>query len=96
VDPQAGQPLYQNSYYYLGHFSRYLHPGAVRILHAGTADELETTAFINPDGTIAVVVMNRTEQNLPFALKYNGLAAPTVSPAHSIVTLRFAAFPAQR
>lgn len=96
IDTQAGQPLYQSSYYYLGHFSRYLRPGAERILHAGTADELETTAFINPDGMIAVVVMNRTEQRLPFALKYNGLAAPTVSPAHSIMTLRFAAFPDRR
>jgi glucosylceramidase len=95
VDTRAGQPLYQSSYYYLGHFSRYIRPGAERILHAGTADELETTAFINPDGMIAVVVMNRTEQSLPFALKYNGWAACTSSQAHSIMTLRFDAFPGQ-
>jgi glucosylceramidase len=95
VDTQAGQPLYQSSYYYLGHFSRYLRPGAERILHAGTADEFETTAFLNTDGMIAVVVMNRTEQTLPFALKYNGLAAPTLSPARSIMTLRFMSFPDQ-
>ena len=95
VDTRTGQLLYQSSYYYLGHFSRYIRPGAERILHAGTADELETTAFINPDGMIAVVVMNRTEQALPFALKYNGLAACTGSLAHSIMTLRFNAFPDQ-
>jgi glucosylceramidase len=91
IDTQAGQPLYQSSYYYLGHFSRYIRPGAERILYASTADELEATAFINLDGTIAVVVMNRTEQALPFALKYNGQAACTTSPAHSIMTLRFTA-----
>ena len=95
VDTQASQPLYQSSFYYIGHFSRYIRPGAERILHAGTADELETTAFLNPDGTIAVVVMNRTERMLPFALKYNSLAACTSSPAHSIMTLRFNAFPVQ-
>ena len=44
---------------------------------------------------IAVVVMNRTEQELPFALKYNGLAACASSLAHSIMTLRFDAFPDQ-
>jgi glucosylceramidase len=94
ADTRAGQPLYQSSYYYLGHFSRYIRPGAERIVHAGTADELETTAFINPDGTIAAAVMNRTERTLPFALCYNGLAARTISPAHSIITLRFVDFPA--
>lgn len=95
VDTQAGEPLYQSSFFYLGHFSRYIRPGAERILHAGTADELETTAFINADGMIAVVVMNRTELVIPFALKYNGLAVCTTTPAHSIMTLRFVAFPEQ-
>lgn len=92
VDTKAGLPLYQSSFYYLGHFSRYIRPGAERILHAGTTDALETTAFLNPDGTIAVVVMNRTEQAVPFALKYHNRAARTMSPAHSIMTLRFADF----
>lgn len=92
VDTRTGQVLYQSSFFYLGHFSRYIRPGAERILHASTTDELETTAFLNSDGMVAVVVMNRTEQALPFALKYNGLAANTTSPAHSIMTLRFAEF----
>jgi glucosylceramidase len=89
VDTQAGQPLYQSSFYYLGHFSRYIRPGAERILYAGTTDDLETTAFLNPDGRIAVVVMNRTEQAIPFALQCHNQAASTISPAHSIMTLRF-------
>jgi glucosylceramidase len=92
VDTQAGQPLYQSSFYYLGHFSRYIGPGAERILHATTTDDLETTAFLNPDGKIAVVVMNRTEQAVPFALQYHDRAARTISPPHSIMTLRFANF----
>ena len=93
VDTRAGLPLYQSSFYYLGHFSRYIRPGAERILHAGTTDALETTAFLNPDGKIAVVVMNRTEQAVPFALQYHDRAARTISPPHSIMTLRFDNFP---
>jgi glucosylceramidase len=92
VDTQTGLPLYQSSFYYLGHFSRYIRPGAERILHAGTTDALETTAFLNPDGTIAVVVMNRTEQAVPFAVQCHDQAARTISPPHSIMTLRFANF----
>ncbi|MBU1404177.1 MAG: glucosylceramidase [Proteobacteria bacterium] len=92
ADTRAGQPLYQSSFYYLGHFSRYIRPGAERILHATTTDDLETTAFLNPEGTIAVVVMNRTEQAIPFALQCHDRAARTISPPHSIMTLRFADF----
>jgi glucosylceramidase len=78
-----------NSYYYLGHFSRFIKPGAVRILCASTLDELETTAFLNTDGTIAVVVLNRTGQNMPFALKYKDRAVELSSLQHSILTCVF-------
>lgn len=81
--------LFQSSYYYIGHFSRYILPGAQRILSASTLDALETTAFRNPDGRIAVVVMNREDAPYAFALKYNGQAAMTEAPARSITTYRF-------
>jgi hypothetical protein len=34
-------------------------------------------------------MMNRTERDIEFALKYNGRAAMTEAPAHSITTYRF-------
>jgi glucosylceramidase len=89
VDRRSGEALYQSSYYYIGHFSKYIRPGAERILHASSADELETTAFINTDGTIAVVIMNRSEQSIPFAVRYQELAAPLRIPARAIMTVRF-------
>jgi len=92
VDIRSGEPLYQSSYYYIGHFSRYIRPGAERILHACTADELESTAFINSDNSIAVVVMNRTEEPVKFSLQYGDRGVPCLSPAHSIITLQFTAF----
>ncbi len=79
----------QPSYYYIGHFARYIRPGAQRVLCAQTHDALESTAFRNGDGKIVVVVMNRTEQTIPFALKYEGLSAMTEAPARSISTYRF-------
>lgn len=83
--------LYQSSYYYIGHFSRYIRPGAERILCAPTLDALECTAFRNADGSIAVVVMNREETPVGFALKYNDQAAMTEAPARSITTYLFEA-----
>jgi glucosylceramidase len=82
---------YQSSYYYIGHFSRFIRPGAVRVLCATTRDELEATAFLNPDGQLAVVVLNRSARSVPFALKVGGAAALTESPTHSITTYRIGA-----
>jgi glucosylceramidase len=91
ADFQKGTLHYQSSYYYIGQITRFVHPGAQRIISASTLDELETTAFLNRDGQIAVLVMNRTSKSVDFALKYNDQAALAESPAHSISTFRFQA-----
>jgi len=77
------------SFYYIGHFARFIRPGAERIVCAPTLDALETTAFRNADGRVSVVVMNRTDRSIPFVLKFQGSAAITEAPAHSISTYRF-------
>jgi len=87
--PTLDGVLYQPSYYYIGHFSKYIRPGAERILCAPTRDALEATAFRNADGRIAVVVMNRGEKAVPFVLKYKDGAAQTEAPEHSITTYLF-------
>jgi len=38
ADAQAGEILYQCSYYYIGHFSRFIRPGARRVACAKTLD----------------------------------------------------------
>ncbi len=54
----------QSSYYYLGHFARFVKPGARRVLCTTGQQDLEAASFVNPDGSIATVVMNRTGQPL--------------------------------
>jgi len=78
---------FQSSYYYIGHFARFIRPGARRIVAASSLDELETTAALNPDGSIAAVVLNRTEQAHPFHLRFADRDVMVESPARSILTL---------
>jgi glucosylceramidase len=92
-DTQTGQLHYLNSFYYIGHFSKFIRPGAKRIISSSTIDTLTTTAFLNPDGTIAVVVLNLSNKAQPFFLWRQGNAASTTSPAHSIMTLVISASP---
>jgi len=89
ADTQAGKILYQSSYYYIGHFSRFIRPGARRVACAKTLDSLEATAFLNIDGTVVVVVLNRAEQAIDFILKSRGLQAKTSIPALGIKTFVF-------
>ena len=83
----TGQIEYQSSYYYLGHFSRFIRPGATRVLTAKSTDDLEVTAAKNTDGTVAVVVMNRTENPIAFTLKDREMGAEMMSPRRSIMTI---------
>ncbi|MCK6561831.1 glycoside hydrolase family 30 protein [candidate division KSB1 bacterium] len=84
---KTGELTYMNSFYYLGHFSKFLRPGAKRIICSSNHDDLLATAFLNPDGKIAVVVMNQTEKDIAFHAWIENQAVKTNSPAHSIVTL---------
>ena len=72
---------------YLWHFSHFIHPGAVRIGFSKYTDQLEVTAFRNPDGRLACVLLNRTKNQLPVHLRVNGSTAALVSGPESISTL---------
>jgi len=84
---KTGEIVYMNSYYYIGHFSRFVDPGARRIVSSSNDDRLMTTAFINPDGTIVVILMNRTNKDIDFKTWLEGKAVQSKSPAHSIITM---------
>ena len=86
ADRTSGTVQRQSSYDYIGHFARFILPGAQRVLCAATRQDLETTAFVNPDGSTAVVVMNRTEQTLRFGLSVDQTSSVTELPARSIAT----------
>jgi glucosylceramidase len=87
-DPAKGL-IYTNSYYYIGHFSKFIRPGAKRINASTNRTALLTTAFKNIDGSIAVVVMNNSDQKIDYELCMNSKVAKTTSLPHSISTLVF-------
>ena len=80
---------YQSSYYYLGHFSKYIRPGAVRIGCSMDNCPLEATAFKNLNGQIVVNVMNKMDSDTEFQLQLPKGSVRVLSPAHSIMTLLY-------
>ena len=87
ADTAADRLLPQSSYAYIGHFARFIRPGAQRVLCAASKQVLETTAFIDTDGTVATVVMNRSEQPVRFVLRVDGQRVRVDLPARAITTL---------
>jgi glucosylceramidase len=87
ADTKAGKLIYTNSYYYLGHFSKFVQPGAKRIVSSSSREKIMTTGFVNPDGSVAVVVMNTSDDPFTYNLWIDGSAAETSIPAHAISTL---------
>lgn len=87
ADTRTGKLVYTNAYYYIGHFSKFIKPGAKRIISSSNRDKLQTTAFKNTDGSIALVVMNTTDEKIAYKVWMKGQAAATTALPHSIVTI---------
>jgi glucosylceramidase len=86
ADSKTGNLIYTNSYYYIGHFSKFIRPGAKRIIASTNRFNLQATAFVNTDGKIAVVVLNTSDEKIPYKLWIQGKAASVESLPHSITT----------
>lgn len=87
ADTKTGQLLYTNAYYYMGHFSKFIRPGAKRIVSASSRDHLQTTAFVNTDGSVVVIVLNTTDTKIDYNVWVENMASPATSLPHSISTL---------
>ncbi len=87
ANTKTGELYYLSSFYYIGHFSKFIRPGAKRIISSASRGQLITTAFLNTDGKIAVIVMNQGDDKIPYRIWISGQAAETTSLPHSIQTL---------
>jgi glucosylceramidase len=87
ADTRDGSLHYTNCYYYIGHFSKFIRPGAKRVISSSNRDKLLATSFLNTDGKLAVVVLNTNDEKIAYNLCIAGKAAQATSLPHSITTL---------
>jgi glucosylceramidase len=86
VDRASGTLLHQSSYFSIGHFARFVQPGARRVRWAGSEQQRETTAGVNRDGSVVAVVMNRSDGTIGFRLRLGAVSAAAELPPRSIAT----------
>jgi glucosylceramidase len=89
LDTKTGKVSYNPPFYYFGHFSRFIKPGAKRIACTSSSDDFLATAFVNTDGRVAVVILNQSDTERFFQLWVDGQVLRNPAPAHSIFTIVF-------
>ena len=75
------------SYYYIGHLSRFVQPGAKRVLVSRYTDQLDAVGFVNPDGQKVLVLLNKSEQDQKFQVCVGTQVCDMELDAHSVVTM---------
>jgi glucosylceramidase len=72
VDSGRDKVFYTPLYYAMAQVSKFIRPGARRIGLEGIGGDCMATAFHNPDGSIAVVLFNPTEEKRRYSLVLPG------------------------
>ena len=68
ANTKTGELIFTPTYYYIGHFSKFIKPGAVRVSTTTSRTTIESTSFKNKDGKIITVVMNKTDSKVTYKL----------------------------
>ena len=89
ADTRTNELIYTPSYYYIGHFSKFIRPGAKRVSTTCSRSHLISTSFINKDGKMVTVVMNDTDEDITYKYIVDNYQTQIRIPAHGIQTLIF-------
>jgi glucosylceramidase len=87
ADTSTGELIYTPSYYFIGHFSKFIEKGAKRVSSAASRSQLLTTSFINGDGKVVTVVMNQSNVKINYFLCVGTTATEVSILPNAIQTL---------
>ena len=87
ADTTSGELIYTPSYYYIGHFSKFIRPDAKRVSTAVSRSNLISTSFLNKDGKMVTIVMNQSDKNITYNLIIASEKTVVEIPANGIQTL---------
>ena len=74
------------AFYYISHISRYAKPNAKRIHFSKFSDNICVTAFQNPDKSVMIVLLNKTDKSIEYNLCYQNKTFHDNLDSHAIVT----------
>jgi glucosylceramidase len=87
ADTRTDELIYTPSYYYIGHFSKFIRPGAKRVSTVSSRSILEATSFINDGGKMVTIIMNSTDKNIKYLMYVNSKSVSMEILPHAMQTL---------
>ncbi|MFK7810300.1 MAG: glycoside hydrolase family 30 beta sandwich domain-containing protein [Saprospiraceae bacterium] len=89
ADLTTNELIYTPTYYYIGHFSKFIRPNASRISTTTSRSTIESTSFRNENGSFVTVVMNKTDQAITYKfIAADGEVSLTI-PAHAMQSILY-------
>lgn len=85
INQSTGNVTFDAGYYSVGHFSKFVLPGAKRIASSTTAN-LDDVAFQNPNGSIVLIIDNTSSSTQSFSTSWAGQKFSDSLPSHGIAT----------
>jgi len=86
INSKTGALSYPVDYFTLGHFSKFIYSRAKRI-YSSNASGILTSAYLNPDGSKALVAFNDSTVAQTFQLNWGSEALTYTLPSLSAATL---------
>lgn len=88
INPENGDVTYNEEFYTIAHFARFVWPGASRVASTDSSDgTFIASAFVNLDGHKAVVVLNQGSSAASFKLIWNGKSISHSLPPSGVATV---------
>lgn len=84
---ETGELIFTPSYYFIGHFSKFVKKNARAVLSATSRSQLLSTSFKNPDGTMVTVVLNETDESTTYFLCIGDRSSEITIAPRAIQTL---------
>jgi glucosylceramidase len=74
------------AYYVIAHAAKFVRPGSLRINSGDQIDYLPNVAFLTPEGSVVLIVLNDTADPQALAIQYQGNSAVVELPARSVAS----------
>lgn len=87
ADTRKDELIYTPTYYYIGHFSKFIRPNAKRISTTCSRSSLLSTSFLNKEGKMVTVVLNVGDSPINYKLIVDKWESQMEIPARAIQSL---------
>ncbi len=88
MDKQKKSFIKTPAFYYVSHLAKYIQPGSKRIHTNKFSENISVSAFKNPDKSVIIILLNKTDKNVEYNLCYNQYMLHDNLDSHAIVTFK--------